>query len=60
VTIKILRFEDNLWYPIVIKSSENGPNQIVEMQGKAINAWNDAVRKSWLEDTKNHPRGWRI
>ena len=57
MTIRAIpRYEDNLWYPILIK-----PHGVIrEMQGKEVNAWNDMVREQWRQDTKNHPRGWRI
>lgn len=48
--IKSRLFEDNLWYPIVVKSPDGELNQIVEMQGKAINEWNDALERC----------GWKI
>lgn len=35
--------EDNLWYPILVKIG--GYHRIVEMQGKAVNEWNERVRK---------------
>ncbi len=59
MTIRIIpRYEDHLWYPILVKMS--GCHQIMEMQGKQVNAWNDMVRQQWYEDTKNHPRGWCV
>lgn len=59
--IKIIpRYEDHLWYPILVKFPGCGNQHIIEMQGKEVNAWNDMVRKQWEDDTKNQPRGWRI
>lgn len=59
MTVRVIpRYIDHLWYPILVKIA--GYHRIVEMQGKEVNAWNDMVRKQWDEDTKNHPKGWRI
>ena len=44
--------------PILVKAG--GGNRIVEMQGKKVNEWNDMVEEQWRQDTKGHPRGWRI
>jgi hypothetical protein len=55
----IPRLVDHLWYPILVKASGGGC-VIREMQGKEVNAWNDMVELQWRQDTKNHPRGWRI
>ena len=54
------RYEDHLWYPILVKFPSCGYNHIIEMQGKEINEWNDMVFEQWKADTKNHPRGWCI
>ncbi len=54
------RYVDHLWYPILVKITCAGYHQIVEMQGKEVNAWNDMVREQWKKDTEGHPRGWRI
>lgn len=57
--IKIIpRYVDHLWYPILVKVG--GGHKIVEMQGRKVNEWNDMVSRQHLEDTKNHPRGWRV
>ena len=54
--IKVIpRYVDHLWYPILVKMS--GGHTIVEMQGRKVNEWNDMVKE---QDTKVHPRGWRI
>lgn len=37
----IPRYVDHLWYPILVKRS--GGYDIVEMQGKVANAWNDKI-----------------
>jgi hypothetical protein len=59
MSFKIIpRYVDHLWYPILVKVG--GGHVIREMQGKSVNEWNDMVREQWLQDTKNHPRGWRI
>jgi hypothetical protein len=55
----IPRLEDHLWYPILVKTSGGGC-VIREMQGKSVNEWNDMVQRQWEQDTKGHPRGWRI
>lgn len=40
--IKVVpRYVDHLWYPIVVRIG--GYSQIIEMQGKEINEWNDIV-----------------
>lgn len=44
------KYEDNLWYPILVLAG--GGHRIVEMQGKSINAWNDAA------DGKSPPKQW--
>lgn len=54
----IPRYIDHLWYPILVKMG--GGHRIVEMQGREVNEWNDMVQQQQYEDTKNHPRGWRI
>lgn len=56
----IPRYEDQLWYPILVKFPGCGYHHIIEMQGRAVNAWNDRVREEYAQDTKNHPRGWCI
>lgn len=56
----IPRLEDRLWYPILVKFPGGGYHHIIEMQGKAVNAWNDQVRTQQQQDTKGHPLGWRI
>ena len=59
MAIRIIpRYVDHLWYPILVKMA--GYHRIVEMQGRKVNEWNDMVEQQWQEDTKNHPRGWRI
>ena len=59
MTFKLIeRYEDHLWYPIIVKIG--GERRIVEMQGIEVNRWNDMVRQQWYEDVKNHPRGWCI
>jgi hypothetical protein len=59
MSFKIIpRYIDHLWYPILVKTG--GGHIIREMQGKKVNEWNDMVREQWLQDTKNHSRGWRI
>jgi hypothetical protein len=52
------RYVDHLWYPILVKLA--GYHQIVEMQGKSVNAWNDRVEEQYNQDTKYHPRGWCV
>lgn len=37
------RYKDHLWYPILVKIG--GYCLIVEMQGKDVNAYNDALPK---------------
>lgn len=37
------KYEDHLWYPILVKIQGAGYHRIVEMQGKAVNAHNDMV-----------------
>ena len=54
----VTRYEDHLWYPILIKVS--GGHVIRELQGKSVNEWNDMVRQQWEQDTKGHPREWKI
>lgn len=59
--IKVIpRYEDHLWYPILVKVPGSSYNRIVEMRGREVNAWNDIVEKQRLEDIKTHPRGWCI
>ena len=59
MTIRVIpRYVDHLWYPILVKMG--GGHRIVEMQGRKVNEWNDMVQKQQEEDTKNHPRGWKI
>jgi hypothetical protein len=53
-----IRYEDHLWYPILVKVG--GGHWIVEMQGKSVNAWNDMVREQWKKDTEGRPRGWYV
>lgn len=61
MTFKIIpRYEDRLWYPILIKIPGYERQRIVEMRGSEVNKWNDMVREQWEADIKNHPRGWRI
>ena len=48
----IPRYVDHLWYPILVKM--NGYCQIVEMQGKDVNAWNDMVAS---QRTRIYPIG---
>ena len=56
MTVRIIpRYVDHLWYPILVKMA--GGHKIVEMQGRKVNEWNDMVKE---QDTKGHPRGWRI
>ena len=52
------RYVDHLWYPILVKMREG--HQIMEMQGKQVNAWNDMVKQQWYEDIKIYSRGWLI
>lgn len=54
------RYEDLLWYPILVKFPGCGYHRIIEMQGREVNAWNDMVMDQWRKDVENHPRGWRI
>lgn len=54
------RYEDQLWYPILVKFPGCGYHHIIEMQGKKVNEWNDMVKRQHEQDTKNHPKGWRI
>lgn len=59
MTFRIVpRYEDHLWYPILIKSG--GGCIIRELQGKSVNEWNDMVRQQWEQDTKGHPTGWCV
>lgn len=59
MSIKIIpRYVDHLWYPILVKAG--GGYVIRELQGKSVNEWNDMVREQYKQDTKDHPRGWRI
>lgn len=48
-----------MWYPILVKTGGGGC-RIVELQGREVNKWNDMVQQQWHEDTRYHPRGWRI
>jgi hypothetical protein len=43
----ILKYEDHLWYPILVKM--NGYHRIVEMQGKEVNAWNQMVEQQKVD-----------
>ena len=38
----IPRYVDHLWYPILVKIT--GYNRIIEMQGRAVNEWNDKIK----------------
>jgi len=59
MTVRIIpRYVDHLWYPILVKMA--GGHKIVEMQGRRVNEWNDMVKEQWEQDTKGHPRCWRI
>ena len=61
MTFRIIpRYEDHLWYPILVKFPGCGSHHIIEMQGKKVNEWNDMVAKQQEEDIKNHPRGWCV
>jgi len=61
MTIRITpRFEDHLWYPILVKFPGSNSSHIIEMRGKKVNEWNDMVRQQWLKDTEGQPRGWRV
>ena len=42
----VLRYEDHLWYPILVKAG--GGYVIRELQGKSVNEWNDMVRQQWV------------
>lgn len=48
----IPRYEDHLWYPILVKIG--GYCHIVEMQGKEVNEWNDMVAS---QRTRAYPIG---
>lgn len=37
------RYVDHLLYPILLKVQNSGYYRIVEMQGRDINRWNDAI-----------------
>ena len=39
------QYQDDLWYPIIVKSPVSNYSRIVEMQGKEVNEWNLKVRK---------------
>lgn len=56
----IPRYEDHLWYPILVKMPWSTYYKIIEMQGREVNRWNDAIVEKYHKDTKDHPRGWRI
>ncbi len=57
--VKVIpRYVDHLWYPILVKV--DGGHNIVEMQGRNVNEWNDMVRRKWYLDTNNHPKGWCV
>ena len=61
MTFRIIpRYEDDLWYPILVKFPGCSYHHIIEMQGRKVNEWNDMVKRQYEEDTKNHPRGWRV
>ena len=47
------RYEDHLWYPILVKAG--GGHVIRELQGKGVNEWNEMVRKQDEAD-KNRSR----
>ena len=60
MTVRITpRFEEHLWYPILVKGSSGGTH-IVEMQGREVNRWNDMVQQQYEQEMRNQPRGWRI
>ncbi len=40
----IPRYEDHLWYPILVRVRGSNHSRIVKMQGCEVNAWNDYVR----------------
>lgn len=61
MTFKVVpRYEDHLWYPILVKIQNAGYHKIVEMQGRVVNAHNDMVERQRREELSKHPRGWRI
>ena len=55
-----IRYEDHLWYPILVKFPGSSYHRIIEMQGVEVNAWNDMVREQWQKDTEGQPRGCYI
>ena len=62
MTFKVVpRYENDLWYPILVKIPNSSNHMIVEMRGKEVNEWNDMVRRQWREDTKRDWRkGWYV
>ena len=50
-------YEDHLWYPIIVIDYRDGTRQIVEMQGREVNAYNRIVNHYY---SPHYPRGWRI
>ena len=65
MSFKIIpRYENHLWYPILVKIPGFDRQRIIEMRGSEVNKWNDMVRdmvrEQWEADAKNHPRGWCI
>ena len=46
MTFKVVpRYENDLWYPILVKIPNSSNHMIVEMRGKEVNEWNDMVRR---------------
>ena len=54
------RYEEHLWYPILVKFPGCGSRYIIEMQGKEVNEWNDMVRNQQEQDTANSKKGWCV
>lgn len=53
----IPEYEDHLWYPIIVTNYLDGTREIVEMQGREVNAYNRIVNHYY---SPQYPRGWRI
>ena len=50
------RYEQHLWYPIVVRYGTTSRCKIVEMQGKQVNDYNDWVREHNAQ-FKKYPLG---
>lgn len=46
--IVVKRYDDNLYYPILVKFA--GYRNIVEMQGKTVNLFNDGIKQEACYD----------